>query len=208
MNKGMLYIVAAPSGAGKTSLLKELLKKNQNLSLSVSHTTRSPRPGEVDGVDYHFLSVEVFKEKIEAGEFIEFAQVFDNYYGTSEKAIYTQLERGSDVIVEIDWQGARQVRERISENCSIFIIPPSHQALEDRLKSRGQDSDEIIQRRMQDAQNEMAHYAEFDYLIINDDFSQASSDLQAVFSCQRLTLSRQRTLIPKLIEDLLESSSD
>ena len=208
MKSGILYIISAPSGAGKTSLVRALLDRDKKVKLSVSHTTRQPRPGEQDGVDYHFVTVEEFQKAADADEFLEFAQVFDNFYGTSEKSIYRDLDQGFDVVLEIDWQGARQVRERIGENCSIFIIPPSRQELEQRLISRGQDSEDVIKRRMSEAQSEMSHYAEFDYLVINDDFDHALEDLQSIFVSQRLQLAKQLQAHEALIEDLLASEPD
>lgn len=170
MVKGSLFIVSAPSGAGKTSLVKALCDKQESLSVSVSHTTRPKRSGEIHGKNYFFVSLREFKAQIENNEFLEYAQVFDNYYGSSMAAVETQLLRGNDIILEIDWQGAQQVREKIPGSITVFILPPSREILEQRLSDRGQDSTEIIQRRMKDAETEMSHYAEFDYLIINDDF--------------------------------------
>lgn len=186
-----LYIISAPSGAGKSSLLKELLNADQQLSLSVSHTTRAMRPSEANGIHYHFVDVASFHKLIEQNAFLEHAQVFDNLYGTAEAALRNQLE-SNDVVLEIDWQGARQVRKRFSEAVSIFIMPPSIEALRERLDSRGQDSDAIIDRRMRDAQNELSHYAEYDYLIINDDFRQALQALQYIVAAQRLRLASQQ----------------
>jgi len=183
---GTLFIVSAPSGAGKTSLLARLVPEDVRLRLSVSHTTRAPREGERDGVHYHFTSVEDFKKQAGEGMFLESAEVFGNFYGTSEKAIREQLQAGFDVILEIDWQGAAQVRKRIPEAVSIFVLPPSVETLRDRLSNRGQDSDEIIQRRMQQAKNEISHYSEYDYLVVNDDFELALQLLQAIFVANRL----------------------
>ena len=187
---GTLFIVSAPSGAGKTSLLSELVPSDPKLKLSVSHTTRAPREGEQDGVHYHFVSVEEFEEQAGNGVFLESAEVFGNYYGTSEKAILEQLKAGFDVILEIDWQGAAQVRKRIPDAVSVFILPPSVVALRERLSGRGQDSEEIIQRRMQQAQNELSHYPEYDYLVFNDDFDLALGELQAIFVANRLKQAR------------------
>lgn len=185
-NTGTLYIFSAPSGAGKTSLVKALLAQMNDIEVSVSHTTRAMRPGEQDGVDYHFISKDEFENLVEADAFLEHAQVFDNFYGTARSSIETRLGAGADVILEIDWQGARQVRTWKSEAVSVFILPPSRKALEERLRGRGQDSDEIIARRMRDAVSETSHYAEFDYLVINDQFELALQDLQAIASTQRL----------------------
>lgn len=204
MNSGILFIVSAPSGAGKTSLLKALLERRQEeiqqplqqRVLSVSHTTRQPRPGEVNGEHYHFVSVEQFQQMVGERAFLESAQVFDNYYGTAEASVRQQLETGKDVILEIDWQGARQVRERFADAVSIFVVPPSIDALRERLSSRGQDSSEIIERRMADALSEMSHYDEYDYIVVNDLFEQGVDDLEAVMQVQHLTLKRQKDSIP------------
>lgn len=204
MKPGQLYIVSAPSGAGKTSLLNELCKQLKHLTISVSHTTRAPRPGEVDGEHYHFVSLDTFKQEIEHNLFLEYAQVFDNYYGTSKTAIDTLLTARKDVILEIDWQGARQVRERAESVISIFILPPSQASLEERLRNRKQDSEEIIQRRMRDARNEIAHYSEYDYVIINDDFEDALADLVAIFRSERLRLRRQLQHHAELLAELVK----
>ncbi len=204
MKPGQLYIVSAPSGAGKTSLLNELCKQLKHLTISVSHTTRAPRPGEVDGEHYHFVSLETFKEEIEQNLFLEYAQVFDNYYGTSKTAVDTLLTARKDVILEIDWQGARQVRERADSVISIFILPPSQASLEERLRNRQQDSEEIIQRRMRDARNEIAHYSEYDYVIINDNFEDALADLVAIFRSERLRLKRQLQHHAELLAELVK----
>lgn len=204
MNSGILFIVSAPSGAGKTSLLKALLecqrKGISQRTLSVSHTTRQPRPGEVNGEHYHFVSVEQFQRMVGEKAFLESAQVFDNYYGTAEASVRQQLETGKDVILEIDWQGARQVRERFADAVSIFVVPPSVEALRERLSSRGQDSDEIIERRMADALSEMSHYEEYDYIVVNDLFEQGVEDLEAVMRVQHLTLKRQQESIPSQLK--------
>jgi guanylate kinase len=198
-----LFIVSAPSGAGKTSLVKALLESTPDLVVSVSHTTRAMRPGERDGVDYHFTDVETFRGMIEAGAFLEHAQVFDNYYGTSQAAVEAELAKGCDVILEIDWQGARQVRHLIPGAVGVFVVPPSRQALEQRLRGRGQDSDEIIARRMRDAQSEASHYGEYDYLVVNDDFDAALKQLWAVIEARRLRLSAQSVRHERLLRDLL-----
>ncbi len=208
MNSGILFIVSAPSGAGKTSLLKALLERRQEeiqpplqqRVLSVSHTTRKSRPGEVNGEHYHFVSVEQFQRMVGENAFLESAQVFDNYYGTTEASVRQQLETGKDVILEIDWQGARQVRQRFANAVSIFVVPPSIEALRERLSSRGQDSDEIIERRMADALSEMSHYDEYDYIVVNDLFEQGVEDLEAVMRVQHLTLKRQQASIPSLLK--------
>ena len=182
---GTLYIVSAPSGAGKTSLLTELVPLDEQLKLSVSHTTRAPRPGEQDGIHYHFVSVEEFEAEVEKGAFIESANVFGNYYGTSEQSIRNQLAEGFDVILEIDWQGARQVRERVEQSVSIFILPPSVETLRKRLSQRGQDDEQTIERRMKQAVDEMSHYPEYDFLVFNDDFKEALDQLAAIFKANR-----------------------
>jgi guanylate kinase len=185
MTKGTLFILSAPSGAGKTSLLKALREQDDQLQVSISHTTRPMRPGEEDGVHYHFVDHARFLHMVEAGEFLEHAEVFGNYYGTAEAAVRAQLEQG-DLVLEIDWQGARQVRKRFPEAVSIFILPPSPQDLRERLNARGQDSEEVIQGRMREAVSEMSHYAEFDYLVINDIFDAALSELDCILRSQRL----------------------
>lgn len=183
---GTLYVIAAASGAGKTSLVKALVEADPAITVSVSHTTRASRPGEQDGMHYHFVSAEKFQAMIVAGAFLEHAKVFDNYYGTGRAGIEEKLAQDRDVILEIDWQGARQVRAAFPDCVGIFVLPPSRPALEQRLRGRGQDPDEVIARRMRDAVTEMSHYAEFDYLVINDDFNVALGDLQAIFRALRL----------------------
>ena len=204
--KGNLFVVSAPSGAGKTSLMRaleeQLNAEQQTVAFSVSTTTRTPRPGEVDGVDYHFASKEDFVAKREQGEFLESAEVFDNYYGTSQATVNASLEQGLDVILEIDWQGAEQVR-KATDCIGVFIFPPSKAELESRLRGRGQDSDEVIARRMQDAESEMSHWAEFDYVVINDDFDVALAELLTIFRSQRLRQPNQAAAQSALIESLL-----
>lgn len=207
MTKGTLYIISAPSGAGKTSLVHALLTAQPNVVVSVSHTTRRMREGEVDGRDYHFVDEPVFRQMVDNGEFLEHATVFGNSYGTSRQHIQTQLDAGKDVILEIDWQGARQIRQLISDCRSIFILPPSIQALRDRLQGREQDSAEVIESRMREAVSEMTHYAEFDYIVINDDFEQAREELAAIFVCNRMRLEMQQQNHPKLLADLLEQNT-
>jgi len=201
--KGSLFIVSAPSGAGKTSLVNALVKQEDNIVLSVSHTTRPARAGEVDGKDYHFLSQTDFIKMQSEGAFLESATVFDNSYGTSSQAVFEQLQQGNDVILEIDWQGAQQVRKNYAACISIFILPPSKAALEQRLRGRGQDDDVIIARRMQDAENEMSHYVEFDYLLVNDDFDQALAELNMLISAQRHTIAIQSEVQEELLKELL-----
>ena len=200
---GTLYIFSAPSGAGKTSLVKALIEATPNLVVSVSHTTRAMRPGEETGVHYHFVEVDTFQKMVEANQFLEHARVFDNFYGTSQSAIEQQLAGGLDVILEIDWQGARQVRHRIAASVSVFILPPSRAELERRLSGRGTDSAEIIARRMRDAVSEMQHYDEYDYLVINDDFQLALADLRSIINSERLRLARQQQTQADLLAELL-----
>ena len=183
---GTLYIVSAASGAGKTSLLRALIERSEGIEVSVSHTTRAPRPGEEDGVHYHFVDVDAFKAMVAEEAFLEHAQVFDNFYGTARSSALERLTQGHDVVLEIDWQGARQVRAALPEAVSIFVLPPSREALRSRLTGRGQDDEAVIERRMRDAVAEMSHYDEFDYLVINDDFDTALADLQAIISARRL----------------------
>jgi guanylate kinase len=201
--RGTLYIVSAPSGAGKTSLVAALLKELADVVLSVSHTTRKPRPGEVDGVHYHFVSAERFLDMIEAGELLEHAKVFDNFYGTSQAAIRSRLDGGQDVILEIDWQGARQVRKAIPECQSVFILPPSRTELERRLRGRGQDDEAVIQRRLRDAESDSAHYDEYDFTVINEDFERALADLASIFRANRLRTPDQGARRQDLIRSLL-----
>ena len=203
MSKGTLFIVSAPSGAGKTSLLKRLREEMDRLVISVSHTTRPMRPGEVDGRDYHFVPREVFERMIAEGAFLEYARVFDHYYGTARQPVLDELARGYDVVLEIDWQGARQVREKLPESRSIFILPPSREVLEARLRQRGQDSEETIARRMRDARAEIAHYDEYDFLVVNDDFDKALGELKSLILSDRLRLPRQREALADLLHQLL-----
>lgn len=203
MTKGILYIVSAPSGAGKTSLLNAIVSDIENLTVSVSHTTRDARPGEEEGVNYFFTEVESFQEKVSAGEFLEYAEVFGNFYGTSQHKVEEQLSNGLDVILEIDWQGARKVRDIFPESKSIFILPPSKAALEQRLTNRKTDSEEVIHKRMCEACNEMQHYNEYDYLIINDDFDTASEHLKAIFLSHRSHLSFQSEKYAELLANLV-----
>lgn len=202
---GNLFILSAPSGAGKSSLLNALLKQpsEREMQVSVSHTTRQTRPGEVNGQHYHFVSIEQFKAQIEQNHFYEWAEVFGNYYGTSEVAIDEQLAKGIDVFLDIDWQGAQQVRNKKPDVTTIFICPPSTQELENRLQGRGQDSEEVIQGRMAEAKAECSHYDEFDYIIINDDFDQALLDLSTIVNNQRLKQSQQAQKHQLLFKDLL-----
>ena len=202
-SQGTLYIISAPSGAGKTSLVKALLEQDVKVRVSVSHTTRAPRDGEVDGVAYNFVSLAEFDQVIDAGQFLEYAEVFTNKYGTSKLWVEEQLAAGIDVILEIDWQGAQQVREKMPNALSIFILPPSRTELERRLTGRGTDSAEIIAGRMAQAESEMSHFGEFDYLVINDQFDDALNQLQAIFTANRLKMGVQTAVQKSLLEDLL-----
>ncbi|WP_287810193.1 guanylate kinase [Pseudomonas sp.] len=200
---GTLYIVSAPSGAGKTSLVKALIDAQPNIRVSVSHTTRAMRPGEADGVNYHFVDRTEFVRMIEHGDFLEQAEVFGNLYGTSQSALQRTLDEGHDLILEIDWQGAQQVRKLMPVARSIFILPPTQQALRQRLTNRGQDSDEIIDGRMREAVSEMSHYNEYDFVVINDDFATALEDLKAIFRANKLQLDQQQGRFNELLSQLL-----
>ena len=200
---GQLFIVAAPSGAGKTSLVKALTGAMSGIQVSVSYCTRAMRSGEQEGVDYHFVDQATFQNMVEAEEFLEYAHVFDRSYGTSRAKVVELLSQGIDVILEIDWQGARQVRELVDGVVSIFVLPPSRDALQERLQGRGQDSDEIIARRMKDAVSEMLHYDEFDYVIINNDFDEALQELSSVVVASRVACVSAKKKHAKLINDLL-----
>ncbi len=200
---GTLYIIAAPSGAGKTSLVKALLESVEGIEVSVSYTTRPCRPGERDGVNYHFVDLQTFQRMIASGEFLEHAEVFGNHYGTARANILERLQQGVDLILEIDWQGARQVRQALPEAVGIFIIPPSREILEQRLRSRGQDSQETIDRRMRDAVSEMSHYNEFDYLVVNDEFELALTELRAIIWARRLRVEVQRVKLSELLTRLV-----
>ncbi|MDH5710052.1 MAG: guanylate kinase [Gammaproteobacteria bacterium] len=203
MSKGSLYIISAPSGAGKSSLVSALVKDWPDIEVSVSHTTRAMRPGERDGIEYHFVDEAAFVDMIDQGLFLEHAQVFDNRYGTSRQSIQEQLLKGKDVILEIDWQGARQIRQLVSDCKTIYILPPSVAALRQRLQNRGQDDAKLIERRMRDAVSEMSHYGEFDYIVINDDFEQAKNDLSAIFASNRLLKEFQQEHHADLLAELL-----
>jgi guanylate kinase len=180
MEQGRLYVVSAPSGAGKTSLVKALMQREPAIQFSISYTTRKPRPNEVPGRDYHFVAPERFQQMIDEGEFLEHARVFDNSYGTGVRTVQEAMRNGEQLLLEIDWQGARQVRERLPEARSIFILPPSRGALEERLKNRSTDSASVIERRLRDAAQDIAHWSEFDYVVINDQFERAIADLQSI----------------------------
>ena len=205
-----LFIVAAPSGCGKTSLVESLINNTKNLRVSISHTTRKPRADEVNGTNYHFVSVSEFQKMVSDDAFIEHAEVFENLYGTSKKLINDNLNNHIDVILEIDWQGARQVKQNLPSAISIFILPPSKEALELRLKNRAQDDELIIKKRMLDAENQMSHFNEFDYLVINDNFNAALADLESIISssnnlskCSHLSLEQQSIKHKKLLKKLI-----
>ncbi|WFE69354.1 guanylate kinase [Thiomicrospira sp. R3] len=201
--QGKLYIISAPSGAGKTSLVAKLLQNDPIIRVSISTTTRDQRPGEQNGVNYFFVSQDTFQAKIEANDFLEHAKVFNNYYGTSKHSVIQQLNAGQDVILEIDWQGAQQVRKVFPNASSIFILPPSREELQRRLTGRGTDSEEVINYRMSQAVTEMSHYAEFDYLVINDDFDTAIHQLHSIFVANRLKTDFQGTRHSNLINQLI-----
>lgn len=203
MPTGSLFIIAAPSGAGKTSLVNSVVEATPGVAVSISHTTRSPRPGEQNGVNYHFVSVADFEAMRDEGLFLEHARVFDHYYGTSRAAVLAQLETGLDVILEIDWQGARQARALLPDSTSVFILPPSVESLRQRLAGRGQDSAETIERRMAAALDELSHHAEFDYLIVNDQFPVALDALRAILIAERHRRDRQLKHHRHLITTLL-----
>ena len=200
---GTLYIISAPSGAGKTSLVKALIDSQPQVRVSVSHTTRTIRPGEVDGVNYHFVSREQFLNMLEHNDFLEHAEVFSNLYGTSQAWVEKTLKEGMDLILEIDWQGAEQVRRLLPQAKSIFILPPTKEALRHRLTNRGQDCGEIIEQRMREAVSEMSHYVEYDYLLINDDFDHALADLKAIFRANQLLQIGQQQRHSGLLGELL-----
>ena len=206
--RGTLFVVSAPSGAGKTSLVRALLDRDPLLELSTSYTTRAPRPGEVDGEHYHFVDHARFEQMIAGDELVEYARVFDNAYGTAEASLREVIDAGDDLLLEIDWQGARQVRERLPEAVSIFILPPSLTALESRLRGRGQDSDEVIARRMAQARDELSHFDEYDYLVVNDQFETALAELAAVVTAERLRLTRQQRRHATMLSELLATPND
>ena len=199
---GNLFIVSAPSGAGKTSLVHALLNINPQIDLSISYTTRDPRPGEHDGKEYHFVSRQIFMDMMARGEFLESAEVYGNLYGTSQTWISREIDKGRDILLEIDWQGAAQVRHLFPECISIFILPPSMEALEQRLKGRAKDDGEVIAKRMAAVREDVAHIAEFDYVIINDNLNEALRELNAVVLSARLKCGRQLTRHQALINQL------
>jgi len=203
MKRGRLFVISAPSGAGKTTLVKALLQSEPRLRLSVSHTTRKMRPTESQGREYHFVTLAEFERRVAAGEFLEHARVFDNFYGTSREFVEAQLRQGHDVVLEIDWQGAQQVRRALPRCVTIFILPPSRAALAERLARRATDTPEVIARRLADAAADMAHYREFDYLIVNDDFTQAVGDLRRIVAGRGEDLSSARPELAPLLNELL-----
>ncbi|MFA5082832.1 MAG: guanylate kinase [Hydrogenophilaceae bacterium] len=200
---GNLFIVSAPSGAGKSSLVKALLEADAGIKLSVSYTTRAPRPGEVDGVHYHFVGVDAFRDMLNNGDFLESAEVYGNYYGTSQPWIEDQMRAGHDILLEIDWQGAAQVRKLFPDVVSLYILPPSLAELQRRLEGRGQDSAEVIARRVEAAQEDISHAYSFDYLMVNDDFATALADLQTIVRAQRLHIRNQMHSLEPLLKGLL-----
>ncbi len=202
---GTLYTVSAPSGAGKTSLVNALLERSPSLQVSVSHTTRAQRPGEQDGVNYHFVDEAQFLSMLEEAAFLEHARVFGNLYGTSQPWVEAQLAAGTDVILEIDWQGAAQVKRLLPATCGIFILPPSREALQQRLTGRGQDGPAVIASRLAEAVEEMSHYVQSDYLVVNTDFEQALLELEAIVVCQRLQTLRRQGELAGLLRSLLSS---
>jgi len=202
-SRGTLYTVSAPSGAGKTSLVNALLARDEHIKVSVSHTTRPIRPNEVDGRDYHFIDTVAFDAMLAEGDFLEHARVFNNQYGTSQQWVESTLEAGIDVILEIDWQGAQQVRRLMPEAQGIFILPPSRKTLLERLQGRGQDDEAVIEQRMQEAISEMSHYVEAQWLVVNDDFERALQELHAIIASQRLSIDNQQEKYQQLLTELL-----
>ena len=204
MAEGELFIVSAPSGAGKTSLVDALIRENDSLSVSVSHTTRSKRPKEQDGINYHFIEKARFQSMLEAGDFLESAEVYGHHYGTSKKWVTEQLEEGLTVILEIDWQGAAQIRAQFPQSCYIFIVPPSLEALTDRLRKRAQDNDAIIARRMEEARAVMQRVTDADFLVVNDDFTTALDEMRAIIQAWSLRVETQEARLRPLLASLTE----
>ena len=205
--RGTLYIVAAPSGAGKSSLVNAVLARDPNICLSISFTSRQPRPGERHAEHYHFVEADAFERMVEAGDFFEHARVHGDWKGTARQSVEPQLATGKDVLLEIDWQGARQVRSKVPGAVSVFILPPSRQALEQRMRARGQDSEEVIAQRLAAAREEMGHYGEFDYVIVNETFAVAVDEMCAIFTASRLRRDAQVARHGRLITNLLASDA-
>ncbi len=203
---GLLFIVSAPSGAGKTSLVYELTKAEEDIEVSVSHTTRPKREGEVDGVNYHFVDVEIFNKMVTDGLFLEHAKVFGNYYGTSQKWVEERMKNGQNVILEIDWQGAEQVRKQFPQSLSIFILPPSYQTLKNRLVGRGDENDAVIERRMKGALGEIVHFSAYQFIIINDDFQSALDDLRSIIHSSNHDVRYQPDYYRNFAEKLLKEA--
>jgi guanylate kinase len=203
VNRGQLFVIAAPSGAGKTSLVRALMQRQPSLRFSISYTTRQQRDTEQHGRDYFFVDQHEFRRMIAAGEFLEHAQVFDNHYGTSRSQVEKLLDAGDNVLLEIDWQGARQIRTALPECSSIFILPPSRAALEARLRGRGTDSEQVIARRLRDSIADMSHWNEFEYVVVNDDFERATADLAEIVAGGGNALRRERPELQPLIRELL-----
>lgn len=201
--QGTLFTVSAPSGAGKTSLVKALVESTENVCVSVSHTTREKRPGEKDGVNYHFVSHNHFMQMVNNNEFLEHAQVFTNFYGTSRQWVENALRQGIDVVLEIDWQGAQQVRKLVGGAVSVFILPPSRECLRERLKGRGQDGENVIEARMAEARSEISHYVEAEYMIVNENFERALMEFRSIIIAQRLRLAKQQLNHQSLLQSLL-----
>lgn len=200
---GLLFVVSAASGTGKTSLVKALLQRSSNLHVSVSHTTRPQRQGELDGIHYHFVSTEQFIQQVNLGGFIEYAEVFGNYYGTSQATVEQQLKQGHDVLLEIDWQGAQQVHKLFPQSIQIFILPPTQYDLRQRLSNRGTDSIEVIEHRLSCAVQDMQQYVNFDYIVLNDSFERALADIESIINASRLTVLQQSARHDNLIRHLL-----
>ncbi|MBK1705336.1 guanylate kinase [Halochromatium glycolicum] len=203
--QGILFVVSAPSGAGKTSLVRALLEGDADLQLSVSYTTRARRSGEIDGQHYHFVDQDTFEQMVAADAFVEYARVFGNAYGTAAATLRETLDGGQDLLLEIDWQGARQVRQRFPESVSVFIVPPSLSALDARLRGRGQDSDAVIRERMDKARDELSHWSEYQYLVVNDRFDQALSELRSIVTAERLRTAQQAARLREPLRSMLES---
>ena len=200
---GIPFIISAPSGAGKTSIIETLCAATSSVAVSISHTTRPMRPGEVDGINYHFISTEAFQQYIKKNMFLEYAKVFGHYYGTSLAWIKQQLSAGIDVLLDIDWQGAQQIKKKLPQSVSIFILPPSLEALRQRLTQRAQDNENIIEKRMAEAKSELSHYREFDFLVVNQEFTTAVADCQAIIRSRHLQTEHQQQELKNLLDKLL-----